>query len=87
MFGSEFVFQTRTEGDAFITRATMFMGPRREEVDIAAALLKAGHHLTAVDIPGLWRIDGGPELTTRQLMQVAREMLDRPCQQLSPLWR
>jgi hypothetical protein len=40
------------------------------------ALTKAGHAVTeAGGIPGLYRVDGGPELTTMQLAQIAMQVV------------
>lgn len=33
-----------------------------------SALRSAGHSVGMTDVTGLWRIDGGPELTTNQLL-------------------
>jgi hypothetical protein len=35
-------------------------------------LVRAGHQVEAQDIPGLFRVDGGPELTVRQVINLAQ---------------
>lgn len=37
-------------------------------------LAQAGYRVTAQDLPGLWRINGGPELTTNQMLGEARRL-------------
>jgi hypothetical protein len=39
----------------------------------ALALIERGHKIDQQDIPGLWRINGGPEITNGQLIQIAME--------------
>lgn len=38
-------------------------------------LLQRGHRVEPQDIPGLWRIDGGPEITSGQLVAIAQKDL------------
>lgn len=46
----------------------------RMRVEQATRILEAkGHTVEATDIPGLFRINGGPELTTSQLLSVAMQ--------------
>lgn len=78
MHKSELVMSSRTDGDTIVYRLSQFVGPSRWRVDLMAALEKAGHRVEQQDIPGLWRIDGGPELTTGQLMQVGAQLLRQP---------
>ena len=52
-------------GDAMMPNTSMIESAIR-------ALRQAGHIVTAADsIPGLFHIDGGPELTTNQLIGLA----------------
>ena len=75
---SELTMTSRQEGDSTVYRLTQFFGPSQWTVDLMARLEAAGHRVEQQDIPGLWRIDGGPELTTNQLMQVGAELLREP---------
>jgi hypothetical protein len=77
MFGSKIVTESEQRGDAWHYRMTMFTGNDPHIVNLAASLLERGHHLEKADgpIPGLWHIDGGPELTTNQMLGVARGLL------------
>lgn len=47
--------------------------PRPNPVALAIKRIEnAGHDVQLTgDIPGLFRVDGGPEITTNQLMQIA----------------
>ena len=75
MSKSDLVMTHRIEGDRFVTHVSQFFGPRQWQVDMLAALEAAGHRVEQQDVPGLWRIDGGPELTSNQLLSVAGQML------------
>jgi len=75
MSKSELVMTSKTDGDHTVYRVSQFFGPSQWMVDLMANLERAGHRVEQQDIPGLWRIDGGPELTTNQLIQVGQELL------------
>lgn len=74
---SDLVLTTRIDGDSFVTRATMFMGASKWRLDMLADLERSGYRVEAQDIPGLWRINGGPELTSNQLVSEARRLLSQ----------
>lgn len=46
-------------------------------------LRSSGRSVEEQDIPGLYRVDGGPEITFGQLMQLAKEVREsmalKPC--------
>ncbi len=60
-------------GTAMMLRA--YPGPQIGIDGLKKRLLDLGHELVEQDMPGLWRIDGGPELTQGQMLQVAAEIL------------
>jgi len=68
----DLVIKYRLDGDQMVATAQHFQGDRLE-VAVAAHLAKNGHTVTGADIPGLYRVDGGPELTLGQLLQIASE--------------
>lgn len=43
--------------------------------DIIRHLRASGYAVTTENVPGLYRIDGGPELTTSQLHQVGERLI------------
>lgn len=48
--------------------------PERAPYRAANHLRKMGHRVEEQDIPGLWRINGGAEITSGQLVQIAIEV-------------
>jgi len=47
--------------------------------ELAGRLMLAGHSVREdITVPGLFRIDGGPELTLNQFLQVGSEILAQP---------
>lgn len=64
-------------GSSGIDRTFHISGPEAFR-DLAGKLMLAGHSVREESIPGLFRINGGPELTVGQFMQVGTELLSAP---------
>jgi hypothetical protein len=77
MMTSRLVFEDEAVPDGRRIRVTQFTGNDARILEIAASLRERGHLLEKAEgpIPGLWHIDGGPELTTNQMLGVARGLL------------